>query len=1250
MFFSLLVLPSLLAVSFFQTPYIDSSSSNISTTDSFVCRFTPEGSGSLTANITWFVNGSPWHYEDQSFVVSSGVEANSSWISPDNTSKHQEWICQVTLFNDSLINVSNSSSIEVLNTLPTIADPPQLIFFEDSPSSFLMHASDPDNDSFQWFSNDLSKSSYGNEELFDIGINGSVLISQFDESLVGNHTMQIVVYDEPGVGSVRNFNFELLAVNDLPIFDNNSLSYSCVEGHVCSGDVNASDQDNVSSQLIFAFNESFINASSDGSFSFIPTYSQAVKNNLSVSVNVSDGINFSFSTLKIVVSSTNHVPNFSYVNVSAVQNQSENFIFYFNVTDSLDSGDVFFFDINSSCGKDVWQIQNVSNGSGSTTAVGLINTSLFSNDFVECRNVVLLVSEFDESSMLLKDSYSFNLLFNISNINDPPFIDELNLDEVQSNISSQSGAIGLGFSYQVNASDPDLLTYEGDSLFFSLLGAPVFSDGSPMFIVDSASGLVSSAQSSMNSSYVGNFSFFVLVNDSLSPSYSFKRLLSINISYNYPPSIGDFNSSACNDSFLCLKNFSAFDFEGSKSFVHLLNLTYTNPLGVSRSNYSSSEIASLFNINTSGLLINKTTFYFINFTPLDSDLGQYFLTVNFSDDVGNYNSTTFSFNISNTPQNPAFDNDESHSVLDPIDFGIFAESLPFYKYIYFYDPDLTYGLDNLTFNFSFINGSLSNFSITQINNSLAIINYTADEASSGNYSLNLTLVDSYNLSSFQIVNFTVHDSSEFPYIFSVRPFFNQSINSSSLSFVNISKNVSSTNISFSENDSVVFDIRVRDADNLSLNVSWFVDGVFNSSHIFNASNPDVSLIKYFSFFENGSHNISVNVSDIGFDSFTWFVNVSNLNRPPVNLHPMDNLTGTAAIRGSGGVFFANFFKLYWDSKIVFYDPDDDLNSDSEISGSELNNLLFSINESGGCDELASFVFDPGTDDVTITPLVTGSCQTNFIATDPFNRSVSSNDVEIEIIKVQSNSGSSSGTRTVTVTQTVTIPLETDVDVPASFQLLFPGISAIYDNGSVQIPLSLINTWSDDLGGISLFVNDSINNLTYRFADDYFDLIPEGGVVNTSLTLFGYRQDAPFEFNVSARIASLDNFVDEATVYVNALEKGSEDINSIKSRISFARDLLSDNPECSELVGVLQSFEDDPSSASLSIVNNVINGCKYLMGSKNNLSNSLPKTFSGRLVVYGKSVVDFNLLIIILSSLFGLSIVIFAFSKFFIKKI
>lgn len=1241
-------MPSVLALSFSAGPTL--SSDNITTTNDFSCDFTPLGNGSLTANITWYLNGSSWTSNDQSVSVISGIHFSSNSVSHINTSKHEKWKCKVTLDNTTNTLVSNSSEVEIKNTLPTINNPSQVTFNEDSYYEFVMTAIDPDGDNLTWTSNDLSKGNYGNVQLFDILPNGTVIINESTENLVGIHQVQLSAFDELTKGSTSIYNFTLVAVNDPPIFVKPSLIYHCNESQVCSGSINATDQDNTSDQLTYQFNETFINASSDGTFRFIPTYNQAAVENWIIKVNVTDGINTTSDVLNLTILTSNHAPNVSYVNVSGVQNESL-YTFYFNVTDSLDPQDVFFFNIADDCGKNVWTIENVTNGSNSTTAIGLINTSLYSNDYVECRVVTISVLEYESSLMMLKKTYDYNLTLNISNINDAPMINELSNLNVRKNISNQLAALGLSFAYVVNATDVDTLTYQGDSLSYWLTNVPTFTNGNPLFVINSLTGNITSVQSEMNSTYAGLWEFTVNVNDSLTPTLSDSRNITINISYNFPPVINFFNSSSCADNFSCLKNISADDAEFSKSILSLNSLNYTNPLNISRTNYTSDEISSLLGLNLSaGKFSTNTTSYWINFTPDDKDVGSYALNLTFTDDVGNKNTTILYFNITNTPEEPHFDNDDDHSTLDPVSFGIVAETLPFLKYIYFYDPDLFYNLDNLNFSFVFDGSNLSGFNISQVNNSCALINYTVDSVSSGSYTINMTLNDSYNLSTTQVINFDVHDTDEFPNITQVKPFFNETSNLTSTSFFDIFKNTSTT-VDFNEGNTVTFDIRVFDADNESMNVSWYVDGSLVQDNIYNSSNLGNSAYeKTFSFFDNGTYNVTVHVQDIGFDDFTWIVNVSNFNRPPVLAHDLDNMTGNSAIRGSATVFYANFFKLYWNAKNVFYDPDDDLNSDGEIGPGEINNLVFTVNRSGGCDELASFVFDKNSDNVTIKPVSTGTCSTTFIATDPYNRSVNSNEVTLEIIKIQSDSGgSSSGATTITKTETITIPYDNPIDIPESFKLLYPGTTTIYENRTVSIPIVLKNDWTDDLSSITLSVNDSKNNLTYHFSNNFIANLPKGTSLNESLTLIGYRIDGPFEFNVTAKIGSIHH-TDSATIYVNALERGKEDIESLKSKISYARDLLSDNPECAELTEILDRAEKDINTVPMETINGVINGCKYLMGEAKTPNNPLPKSFTGRLSLYGKTVINYNLLFIILGGLIAFAIIISVIAKFTFKRI
>jgi len=107
---------------------------------------------------------------------------------------------------------------------------------------------------------------------------------------------------------------------------------------------------------------------------------------------------------------------------------------------------------------------------------------------------------------------------------------------------------------------------------------------------------------------------------------------------------------------------------------------------------------------------------------------------------------------------------------------------------------------------------------------------------------------------------------------------------------------------------------------------------------------------------------------------------------------------------------------------------------------------------------------------------------------------------------------------------------------------------------------------------------------------------------------------------------------------------------LKSKIGYARDLLSDNPECAELMEILDRAEKDINTVPMETINGVINGCKYLMGEAKAPNNPLPKSFTGRLSLYGKTIINYNLLFIILGGLVALAIIVSVIAKFTLKKI
>ncbi|MCA9478129.1 MAG: hypothetical protein KC535_03215, partial [Nanoarchaeota archaeon] len=305
-----------------------------------------------------------------------------------------------------------------------------------------------------------------------------------------------------------------------------------------------------------------------------------------------------------------------------------------------------------------------------------------------------------------------------------------------------------------------------------------------------------------------------------------------------------------------------------------------------------------------------------------------------------------------------------------------------------------------------------------------------------------------------------------------------------------------------------------------------------------------------------------------------------------------------------------------------------------------------------CNAYATFNFSGS--QLTIDPEQVGNCTASFYATDVYGANISSNDIRVDILDlgqttvtstVISNSGSSD---TKTVTRTITVPI--DNDVPSSVRFVFPGISSIYSDGTVTIPFTVKNNWNTEITDILLTFNSSVETLSGELSQTEIASLAPGASVDLNLTYFNYRFEAPFEVNLSADIGSLTH-VDTATVFINALEKGSYSEDAVKTRVGFARDLLSDNSECQELNEILISAESetDP-DISLKLVNAVIDGCKYLINTQKAPTSEVPKSFIGKVGLYTENYVDYRLLFTIIIGMTLLAVGIGVFSRFNLKKI
>ena len=1255
--FFLVVLSSLVFAdpSFSSGPNVNPAT-NITTTSSFSCDFTALGTGTITANVSWFVGGASAGI-DGSFTVFNNTPASLLTVNSGSTSKNQVWYCNVTLDDDSSTIVSNSSSsITVVNSPPYLTAPlGVVVWYEDSPYSSFATATDPDGDTIDsWAAIDLNKSYFGSS-LFTIDSStGQISFTAENDSISGNHTISIIAYTGAVFGG-ENVIFDIRAVNDAPVLTTTSMSSNCIESSVCDFTLLASDEEN--DNVTFFTNESFINLnSSSGEFSFTPSFSQTGTTLINITVVDDRGANSS-SIFTLEVDTINHVPIVTFQERSPdgiSQNNASAITYTINVSD-IDINDTINFTFIPVCDlPNPWIGTRLANGSGSTNASFVIskNGSITDNNsFVACRNITVTYFDVggDGSS---KTFTNISIFMNISNENDAPLIYRYaNFSDNNGliDINNLSTAILLDFYYRVNGSDPDKLTYEDDTVYYSVWGG-----NSSLFTINSSSGAISSINP-LNESHLGNLSFFVNITDLA--GLTFTESVNITVINNSAPLLDYFNSSDCSEDVLCLKTISVYDLDLNLENYSQFTLEVFRPeLNSSGDiiynlsnvdNFSSEEIFANFMNFTS--YDSSRSNYTINFTPSNNDVGSYHFSFSFVDDFGAVLEDDVYFNISNINNSPLFDDDEDHSAIENITFPNVVEGVHFSKTFYVFDEDLFYDLDvvNVTFNLSSDNLSSSNISLIKINKSAFVLSFTPNSSNLGDHQINLTVTDSSYLSFTQSINFTVVSPGIPPVIDEVTPWSENNVLKTDFKVIPLVENVS-----IGEGISLSFGVHAHDdTPGDSLTVTWFKDGVQVDTYSYD---PLVSSLIYFDYFDAGIVNITVEVTDLNFNTadFSWSINVSNTNRVPIKIADLGDLSLSANRSVSGPTEYRNFFSLHDSTNNVFFDSDDDLNSNGVLDLSESTHLTFTPNSSGECLSFAEFTFTG--ENLVLVPSQVGTCYINFIATDSDGANVSSNEIRIDILKVDSDSSvqTSGSSNTREVTTTINVPITQEVDVPKEFNLIIPGVTVVYENGTVVIPLKLRNTWGSTIQGIQLSANSSYDFQSFVFSNDYVSSLPDKATINLNLTMDNYRADGPFEINVTAYIDSLD-YTDTSVIFVDALERGREDSKSLRSRIGFARDLLSDNPECEELNELLNEAEekaDSNPSDGVEILNAVISSCKYLVNEAKNGNLEAPSSFLGKLSLKDDSGINFPVLISIVSILFFGVIIVGIVSSFKLKKI
>lgn len=1157
--------------------------SNVQSDKDLTCYFTINANTDV--NVTWYRNNALNLTSNVS--CASGVECHTSigsgTVPNSYTIRNDVWNCTIS-FN-------NGTGIENAETSVSITDAPPTqprIFYingseiinatvfisEDSSLNLNVNSTDADNDAIAYTINDTAYCSINSGS-------GLLMCSPNSLSQTGSRTIRI------GADTFYGATYQYLVFNVTPIpkFVPSLASRNLTTGQTFNYYITGEDDPMRYPLNVYIVNVTpYINLTlstiSNTAFMLMlngnrtATYSETKDKNYTVTLRINDtdavigNVKNTTASFMIIGTSYNQKPNISYyIYNSSTITQGGSLLIYFNATD-LDNNTLIFSTDNA-----LYPVAFNSSTTFNTTvndssfAYGWINISSLSNDYVIYTNFTLYV--FDGSEYTMQP-----ISLSVINTNDAPIIHEISDSASNTlnntNLSSLIAYTGVLFRFQVSATDVDDLTYD-----HSNTGIGVYNTNDSRFTIDSNSGLLSFIPNSS-----GNFSFMVTVTDFGGLNYS--RNANLQVLVNSNPS---FTVSHIN--ILCYERDST-NWNNNCYYNISSNVTDSDPGDYISNFWTNSSIFAIGSAN--GL---------INFSATQAMVGNYTIQLNVTDTRGGVNSTIMNLIINNT-NNPPHLNNPSMPLISN-----FIVGTPYQ--ITYTASDLDLGLyntyENLTFSYN-ITGPISNVSDvfqlykqseTQAALMITPVNYSYE----GNYSINVSVSDYYgNISSYSMHIF-IYNSTQKPDIISIIPSgtpFNDTINNET--WMNASDFPGmTTTINIFENRTYLFN-QVSTADNNSysnsLSYGWYYDGTLAAT--------TSSYSKNLNFFSSGMHNLTFVATDRyeSSNNFTWVINVTNVIRPPIYYNnSLENLT----VPGSG---FIPEYLTYSDGRARFYNPDDDpLNLGYNTDNT--STLLFS---STAC-AYANFSFEYNR--LNVEAFDIGECLVIFTATNPLNSSlhVSSQMVSINITNISMSatmpievpiSVASGGTSS---SRPTPIPLPQEVQVPRPLQIVTPKLVTTYQNATIKVPVIINNTWNDTLIGITLEAATNAENVSLYIDRIYIPKLDKGESVETTLYVKNYKSEGHYEISIRANV-TLPQYSDTATIYINSAEMNSEG-EELQSRISFARDLLSSNPECQELTELLLQAKKELANnnypGTAKIVDNVINGCKYLV---NNAKKNVEK--------------------------------------------
>ncbi len=1086
--------------------------------------------------------------------------------------------------------LSNNVTINVTGTPdpPVVQQVENATAYAESSYTLQIHASDPDYDTLTYYNN--------HTELFTINPTTGFISFTSLTSQIGNYSIEINASDGLFNTSMI-FNLSIIN-NSAPVIGGKPLQdIYTTEGNYTYIEINATDADpgdtlafdsytnkptNPEELEIITTNDSGTNGR--GYIAFTPDQSDI--GSWSVTINVTDSKgSYDTATFTIHVIDVEHPPVLQTI---PNQRMKINLTFTLNIFASDEDGNLQAFDANTT----LFSIIKSGNGYNAT---GLINFTPNDTDFGEHW---INISINDSS-----ENYDWQIvLFNVT-YNTPPTL-EL--------IPDQNGTEDSPFAYQINASDEDpqdTLTYYSNTTMFNI----------------TSSGLINFTPTI---NHTGEHIINVTVSDG---EVNVSTLMNLTIgSYNdYPiwiPPLNDYHinwSKRLNTTYWNSTNIFEIETNATvwnatiyqNNYTHILLDAFdeeydTNEFGPENTLDFYLEFINFTNASNNTITENITLFDImnydgntgqINFTANNSQVGEYYVNITVDDTTGRENTTEVYLKVYNVNDAPLIADYNPK----PQDYQNMTENSTMLFSVNAIDID--YG-DILRYQWA-VNGS------NKTGANQTSYNYTTDFYSAGWKNVTVYVIDTSNATT--IFNWTINVSNvnRIGWFGEIREYnythFNAGVTKSNITVLSGENGITLYSSGTDYRPTGIFESQVLDSKETNYmheftTISWTGNTTPPSGTQFDISFqtktaegvtqttcPSTITSNYTdTYTSSGSditsederciqYKISLNTSNT---SYTPSINYVLIKYKIANKEQEQRTNQT-----------------WIDLDTYFYEPDLD------------DNITYNVTDANGTNVTAvNITIDATSHKIYVNTQESspGTVQLVFHMFDGYN-STDSNIINLTVIEIPPQvtpiiipvGGGS-------VAQPVPKEVPKYVSTPVSFRLITPQVVTTYSNNTMLIPINIANS-NFTMKNVKLKASSPNPGVTLRLTKEYFDLIEPNRIEMITLTAESFKTYGTYEILVEATAEATSeaedgtektsDFKERAKIFINSLLKAEKNDSQANTKLSFAEDLLTNNPECLELNEFLKKAQALMTENSISQANKmldqVIESCKYLIAPK-----------------------------------------------------